>query len=273
MKAVTLSYDDGVRQDIRLADILNKHGMKGTFNINSSKLAGNARCLSRDELKEYITDFGHEIAVHGKYHIAPGIAQSPQAIRDVLDCRLELEEAFGTIIRGMAYPDSGITRLHTGTDYAEIRAYLKSLGIAYSRTLSGDNNTFMLPSDFYAWMPTAKHTNPNLFKWVDEFVALDEKSLYLTSTYPRLFYLWGHSYEFDNDNNWDVIEEFCDRIGGRADTWYATNIEICDYVEAYSRLVTSANGETVYNPTLTEIFFTADGKHYSIKPGQTVRLG
>ena len=38
-KAFTLSYDDGVVQDIRLADIFNKNGLKATFNINSGMLA------------------------------------------------------------------------------------------------------------------------------------------------------------------------------------------------------------------------------------------
>ena len=273
MKAVTLSYDDGIRQDIRLAQLLSEHNMKGTFNINSSALsAANPRKLTAEEIKEHILDKGHEVAVHGKHHIAPGIAQSEIAIRDVLDCREELECAFDMIIRGMAYPDSGIVRLHTGTDYAEIRSYLKSLGILYSRSLSADNNSFMLPTDFYNWIPTAKHTNKELFKWVDEFLALDASKLYLTSTYPRLFYLWGHSYEFDNDDNWDVIETFCEKISNKDDIWYATNIEICEYVEAYTRLVTSANGTTVYNPTLTEIFFTVDGKPYSVKPGETVKI-
>ena len=35
IKVLTLSYDDGVVQDIRLIKIMNKHGLKGTFNINS----------------------------------------------------------------------------------------------------------------------------------------------------------------------------------------------------------------------------------------------
>ena len=35
-KVLTLSYDDGVVQDIRLIEIMNKYGLKGTFNINSA---------------------------------------------------------------------------------------------------------------------------------------------------------------------------------------------------------------------------------------------
>jgi len=39
IKAVTLSYDDGVEQDIRLIEIMKKYGLKGTFNINSGLYA------------------------------------------------------------------------------------------------------------------------------------------------------------------------------------------------------------------------------------------
>ena len=274
IKAVTLSYDDGVRADIRLAGILNSYGMKCTFNLNSSHvLSGtNPGKLNADEVREHMINAGHEIAVHGKCHIAPGIADSVVAIRDVLACREELEGEFDMIIRGMAYPDSGITRIHTGNSYDEIKSYLNSLGIVYSRSLSGDNNSFMLPQDFYSWIPTAHHNNQNLLKWAQEFVDIPTAPTVFTRAYPRLFYLWGHSYEFDNNNNWDIIEKFCEIIHGRDDTWYATNIEIYDYVTAYASLITSADGKTIYNPTVHEVFMCVDGKNYSVKSGQTIKI-
>ena len=37
-KAITFSFDDGTIQDVRLIEILNKYGLKGTFNLNSSLL-------------------------------------------------------------------------------------------------------------------------------------------------------------------------------------------------------------------------------------------
>ena len=36
-KVLTLSYDDGVVQDIRFIEILDKYGLKGTFNINTGR--------------------------------------------------------------------------------------------------------------------------------------------------------------------------------------------------------------------------------------------
>ena len=271
MKALTLSYDDGIQADKKLIDIIDKYGIKCTFNINTSDFGNTSKPnkLQPNEIKEYMLDRGHEIAVHGDCHMAPGIAYPTHAIRDVLLCREKLEKEFGMIIRGMAYPDSGITRIFNNNDRENIFSYLKNLGIAYARTLSGDNNSFMLPENFLAWMPTAHHNNPNLISWAKSFTELNEE-LYLTRRYPRLFYLWGHSYEFNNNDNWNVLEQFCEIVAGKDDIWYATNIEIYEYVTAYNSLVMSADGRRVYNPTLTEIFFMRDDKNYSIKPGETI---
>jgi len=268
-KAVTLSYDDGVKDDIRLSEILSAHGMKGTFNINSGNIGKEGK-LTAKEIETYLLDRGHEVAVHGEYHAAPGIAKPSRGMLDVLNCRVSLENTFGRIIRGMAYPDSGITKMHNGNDYGAIRSYLSSAGIAYSRTLGGDNNSFLLPEDWYAWMPTAKHTHPRLFEWCDEFLAADTENCYIARGYPLLFYVWGHSFEFPRDNNWDVIERFCERMGGREDVWYATNIEIYEYVSAFHSLVMSADCNRIYNPTLCKVWIRADKKTYAVEPGQTL---
>ena len=185
---------------------------------------------------------------------------------------MTLEREFDTIIRGMAYPDSGIRRLENGNSYENIRSYIANLGIDYSRTLGGDNNAFQMPTDWYAWMPTAHHNNSNLLKWAEEFASLNVNEQYLTRQYPRLFYLWGHSYEFDNNDNWDVIEKFCEAVAGRNDVWYATNSEIYKYTRAYDSLVTNVENTKIYNPTCTEIFFVIDTKEYSIKPGETLTI-
>ena len=274
MKAVTLSYDDGIRADLKLCDVLKKYGLKCTFNINTSTFGRTDRPdkLSPAEIKEHILDAGHEVAVHGEQHIAPGIAEPVRAITDVLNCRLTLEKEFGMIIRGMAYPDSGISRIHANNNCENIFSYLKNLGIVYSRTLSGDNNTFMMPNNFYAWMPTAHHKNPKLMEWAREFVELEPHKI-ITRRYPRLFYLWGHSYEFDQnlpDNNWGIIEEFAEFMGNREDIWYATNIEIYDYIQAYNQLIFSMDYTKVYNPTCTTLYFKTAKGEYQVKPGETV---
>jgi len=85
-------------------------------------------------------------------------------------------------------------------------------------------------------------------------------------------YIWGHSLEFDRNNNWDHMEAICSKLSGNPDIWYATNIEICDYVQAYKSLIYSADGHKVYNPTLLTIWLDVDGKLHTIKSGETIRI-
>jgi len=279
-KTVTLSYDDGVIQDIRLAQILNKYGMKGTFNLCSGLIPAteNGHKMTAEQIRHHILDSGHEIAVHGKAHKPAGCYLPVEIIEDTLSCRLELESMFKTIVRGMAYACSGITKMHNGNDYGTIRQYMQSLGIVYGRTLQGDNNSFMLPEDWLAWMPTAHHDNPNVLRWAKEFVSLDMEAFRADNRYPRMFYLWGHSYEFDHNNNWDHLEELCQILGGKEDTWYATNIEIYDYVQAYNSLVYSADCSRIHNPTNRDIWLEVQGLQskgqkdmvYCIHPGETL---
>lgn len=265
-KAVTLSYDDGVRDDLKMVDVLNRHGVKCTFNHT------NAVYMTKDEIVENILSKGHEIAIHGAEHQAEGLLRPIEGIEDVLSCRKELENKFRLIIRGMAYPDSGIRNLLPGVTYENIKMYLKNLDIVYTRTLGADNNRFRLPNDWYAWTPTAHHNNPELEKYMDEFLQLDVSEQYSSDRFPRLFYLWGHSYEFERNDNWGLLEHICDKLSGKSDVWYATNMEIYHYVQAYRALSFSADGQIVYNPTLYTVWFEIEGKQYSVQPGKTLFL-
>lgn len=270
-KAVTFSYDDGVPQDKRLAELFDQYGLKGTFNFNCEHMRKTN--FTKEQINEYFLSKGHEIAVHGANHRANGNARPIEGIRDVLDCRLELEEKCDRIIRGMAYPDSGITLMGNFASYDQIKNYLIELDIAYARTLGGDNNSFMLPQDFHAWMPTCHHTNSKTMEYIDEFLKLDiSTTAYHARRVSRLLYIWGHSYEFDRHNNWEYMQEICEKLANNDEIWYATNIEIYDYVQAYNRLIYSADGYKIYNPTLLTIWIDVDGVLYSISSGETLQL-
>ena len=273
-KALTFSYDDGLKADIRLAGIFDRFGMKGTFNVHTAPLSSDSdHQMNVQEIKEHILGKGHEVALHGDNHIAPGISSPLNCIKETLNARLTLETSFGAIIRGMAYPDSGIRAFNRDTNYQTVRDILRSLGVVYARTLGADNNTFRLPEDWYAWMPTAHHNNPNLLDWVDEFVSADVDAMYMATRYPRLMKIWGHSFEFDRNDNWDRIIEICSRLSGRDDVWYATCMQIYEYISAYDSLVFSADESRIYNPTLLKIWIYISGEVYSINPGETITVG
>jgi len=273
-KAVTFSYDDGCRADLKLAETLNKYGLKCTFNINSEGRSEDKRHLrlTNTEIAQYLLGTGHEIAVHGALHKAPGSVSLVDGIRDVLECRIALERAFGGIIKGMAYPNSGIRIFDNNASYSDVRSYIEQLGISYARTLGEDNNKFLMPEDWYSWVPTAHHDNPNLFNWMDEFLNLDINSLYAGAKRPKLFYIWGHAYEFEKNNNWNRLEKICEKISGKDDIWYATNIDIYNYTKAYHSMEFNVDRTIAYNPTLYTVWFHADGKDYCIKSGETIKF-
>ncbi len=244
VKALTLSYDDGVFQDIRLIEILNRHGIKCTFNINSELFgesdAVNSGRLSAKQVKELYLNSGHELALHSATH--PFLEQMPlnMAMDEILTDRKNLEDMCGTIVRGMAYP--------YGTYSDEVMNCLKCAGIVYSRTTESTGN-FSIPTNWLRLPATCHHNDSRMPQLCEKFI--EDKS----SHRPLLFYVWGHSYEFDNNNNWDLIESFAEKIGNKDDIWYATNIEIYDYIEAYKRLQFSADGRRVYNPNAIPVWF------------------
>ena len=272
-KCVTLSYDDARKSDIRFSDLLEKYALKCTFNVTDEKFRSPKDNLTSDEIREYIINRGHEVAIHNYNHRASGYLRPIEGIREALDNRTELEQEFDMIIRGMTYPDSGI-HVFSNPDYTyeKVKNYLTELDVAYARNTATDNG-FELPNDWHNWKPTAHHDRENVFELIDQFLKIDlSENMYIASRRSRLFYLWGHSFEFDNKNNWDHGEEVMKKLSGHEDIWYATNIEIYDYVQAYNSLIYSADGTRIYNPTLKTIWLDIDKKVYEIKSGETLKL-
>ncbi len=265
-KALTLSYDDGVKQDERLLSIMSKNGIKGTFNINSGRFAteeGQQRMTAKKALELY-KSHDCEVACHGVQHLSLRHVSKELGVVDVINDRINLENMFGGIIRGMAYAN--------GSYDEKAIEVLKACGIAYSRTTSATEK-FDLPIDWLKLPPTCHHNHPRLMELLEEFLSTEKNSYYWgNANMPRLFYLWGHSYEFDDNDNWNVIEEFCKKAGGREDVWYATNIEIYNYVKAFDGLQFSANGKCVYNPSCIDVYIDYLGLKVVAKAGQTTSL-
>ncbi|MBQ8658526.1 MAG: polysaccharide deacetylase family protein [Clostridia bacterium] len=266
-KAVTLSYDDGVRQDKKLIAIMKRNGLKGTFNLNSNMFARdyNGETRGRMSVKEAVELYLNsdmEVAVHGANHMSLTLVDELMALNDVLEDRKSLEKTFGGIIKGMAYA--------YGAYNDSVVDMIKKCGIKYSR-VTETTEGFSLPTDWLRWAGTCHHNCPRMMELAHKFIEGPQSSHYWFNR-PKLFYLWGHSYEFDNNDNWNVIEEFAEYIGGREDVWYATNGEIYEYVQACDRLEFSAEANCVYNPSCLDVYIECFGKKYLIPSGKTIYL-
>ena len=223
-KAVTFSFDDGVTQDIRLIEILNKYGLKGTFNLDSA-LLGLPGALNRDWGKVNHTKVkasevkalyeGHEIAVHSLTHPSLVGLDEETVIRQVEEDRKALEAICGYPIVGMAYP--------YGTyDETVINAIANNTPIRYSRTTENTHSFAVQKEDLLAYKPTAHYREDCLEEMIDQFLASEAEEY-------QLLYIWGHSYELDDLNvaiDWETFERLCKKLAGRDDIFYGTNKEV-----------------------------------------------
>ncbi len=263
-RALTFSYDDAVTQDVRFVDMLNRFQLKGTFNINTGLLGQhslhekNGKAVTHDKLlPSQVPQVyqGHELALHGLTHLDLALAGQAAAAYEIAADRRNLEEITKAPVRGMAYP--------FGTYNDGLLALLRCSGVEYSRTIES-TGSFKLPRDFLLWHPTCHHGDERLF-------ALAEAFLEPVQRYdgPLLFYVWGHTYEFDERGDWARMEQFMQKMSGHEEVWYAANIEICDYVNAARQLRYSASGQYIYNPTAQDIWLWLDGRTVVLKAGET----
>jgi len=252
-KAVTLSYDDGSFHDMKLIAIMKQYGLKGTFNICSGWYNAPSKLTPID----FYGKNGMEVAVHTRDHPDMRGWPSHLCLQQIMEDRLNLERECGTIVQGMAYP--------YGAYNDTIKACARLCGIVYSRSVASSNG-FALPEDWLEWAPTCHHNNPRLMELTERFLSMQVKKQ------PQVLYVWGHSYEFDTHENWEVIEKFAQLAGNREDVWYATNLQIWEYVRAYESLVFSADGTRAMNPSSVDVFLLYGGQNVTVPAGQCVSL-
>ncbi|MDO4563106.1 MAG: polysaccharide deacetylase family protein [Clostridia bacterium] len=256
-KAMTFSYDDGVKQDKRLAEIFLENNLCATFNINSSTIGGGDNYLTKDDALRIYSDPHFEVALHGLTHPFLNKISPECATYEIIEDKVNLEKMFGKIVRGMAYP--------YGCYDDTVLQILKNAGILYSRTIH-DSGSFDFPTNWLELSPTCHHNASGLEELADRFIFDN------SSRKPEIFYVWGHSYEFDNDDNWDLIESFAKKVSNKNDIWYATNIQIFDYALAFSRMEFSADGSLVHNPTATDLWFEHNDKCIKVRSGETATV-
>lgn len=85
-----------------------------------------------------------------------------------------------------------------------------------------------------------------------------------------LLYVWGNSFEFEREHNWDLIQEFCKRMQDLPEIWYATYIEVADYCTARKRIVISAGGAVIQNLSYQDILLSVNGQTVSDSGGKIV---
>ena len=250
-RVVTFSYDDGRPNDARLALLFNKYGVKGTFHLNDDS----ETIKDKEKAREIYS--GHEISCHTCRHGWLDNMPKSSLINEIFENRRVLEEIAGYPVVGMSYP--------SGAFSPEAEDALAACGIVYSRTVVSTHN-FSFPKNFLEWHPTCHHRDA--MPLCERFMAnLDSQ------WWGPLFYIWGHSYEFADEDAWQYMEKLVSTLAGSDKIWYATNIEIYNYKMAQRALYVSADETIFYNPTSIDVWVEKNKSEIICIPaGKTVKI-
>lgn len=220
-KAFNITYDDGVLQDERFVALLNRYGIKGTFNLNSQLMEEgfswthpNGMQVTRlsPERAKHLYD-GHEIASHTLTHPYMQELSDEELYRQLKADKDNLETLFGREVKGFAVP----------FDYYDdrIAACAKACGFTYARK-SEFSGTFTPCTDFYHWKTSIYHLDPDLPNFVAEFLNTREEL--------AVCQIVGHSYDLDAENLWGTMELICAAVSKCNDIWFCTNAELVEFL-------------------------------------------
>ena len=202
-KIFNVTYDDGVLQDVRFVALLNRYGLKGTFNLNSG--------LMESEF-EWTHESGRVIK-----RLSNDLSQQ-EILHELQEDKANLEKLFGREVKGFAVP----------FDYysERIENCVRQCGFSYAR-ISQESRSFVPQTDFFNWKATVFHTDPELEQLSRQFIESDEEL--------AIFQIVGHSYDLDVEKLWDRIENVFRMIAAHDDILPMTTIEIVKLLQRRNR--------------------------------------
>lgn len=262
-KALVLSYDDGTIQDIELTELFDKNNLVGTFNLNS-KYLGVTRGWPQQNgdtiYQKYVpTDSlliiykNHEIAAHGALHKNFTGISSEEVFEEINTDLKILESLTNREVISMAYP--------FGSTNDSVARLIASTGIKNGRTVD-DTHAFDFPKNYMMWHPTCHDSK--VLDYLDPYLELNEQKL-------SVFYVWGHSWEFGNEDRWNNMVKFCEKIGKSKDIWSVSHGELTNYLLAIENA--QIDKQKIINPSDNlPIWINLSSGIKKLEPGESIRL-
>ncbi|MBQ7283544.1 MAG: polysaccharide deacetylase family protein [Oscillospiraceae bacterium] len=260
-KAFNITYDDGVWQDVRFVQLLDKYDIKGTFNLNSQLMARefqwihpNGMTVKRLSPQKAVQLYkNHEVASHTLTHPYMHDMSREEILYQLGQDKYNLEQLFGRKVAGFAVPFDFYSNL--------ISDCAKECGFEYARC-SEERYSYTPPKDYWWWAAGAYHINPTMWQFAENFFETDEEL--------ALCQIVGHSYDLDAENMWAKMENLLKRVGESEDVVSMTNLELVRYLKAMDKAETYA--DCIVNHSDTELWFEADGKTVAVGAWQTLQL-
>ena len=259
-KAFNITYDDGVTQDVEVIAMLNRYGIKGTFNLNSELMrtgfTWRHQCgmdITRLRLEE-VGDLyeEHEIASHTLTHPYMDSLSDEKLCRQMGEDKRNLEAFFGREVAGFAVPfsyyDSRIARCaeKCGFEYARMSEFIL---------------TCTPCKDWYYWKTSVYHIMPQLLPFTEHFLETEEEL--------AVCQIVGHSYDLFTEHLWETMESICAKVSQHPEVWKCTNLELVRYLKAMEQAVISE--DAIMNRSNRKLWFAVDGNVLSVEPGQRLQ--
>ena len=237
---LTTSWDDGHPQDLRVAELLSRYGLTGTFYVPRS---GQKTVMNASQIRELSKNF--EIGGHTLEHIAIDRLSESAARTQVAGSREWIEQLTGKSCRVFCFPGGKFRkdqlRFVRQAGYQAART-VELLSMANPRRVEGlcliPTTVQVFPHGPAAYARNVlKRFSPSstrlprksMFFWDWSAVAND---LFLrTVEHGGVFHLWGHSWEIEEQNQWEKLETFLGVLSSwREKCKGVTNGELSEYV-------------------------------------------
>lgn len=210
----TTSWDDGFPKDVKLAALLQKHSIKGTFYVPSRNMEGRP-VLADSDIREIAGEF--EIGSHTLDHCYLDSIPRSDAWLQIINGKNSIENILGRNVDGFCYPG--------GRHNKQIRQMVRDAGFFYARKVSNIDLDLIDPYQMPTTIQFYPHkrqvfiknylTNGSLFRGRLLPTLLKTKDiksqLFSAIEYVAenggVFHLWGHSWEFDFFNGWVLLDE------------------------------------------------------------------
>ncbi len=242
---VTTSWDDEDRTGLKLAELLQAHGIRGTFYVPTGRL-GQGNAFSVADLRSLAAG-GFEIGAHTVTHPILTEINGSQLLFEVGHCKEQLEQALGEEVSTFCYPRGRFNNaVRAAVQDAGYRGARGTLMLCTRKRFS----PFAIPTTLQAYPHRRENYLRNLMREraVATFVSRVPQLLRYEnwlqlgkSTFDRVlprggvWHLYGHPWELERLNLWGDLEKLLRYIGRRREVCYTTNAALIEMLPARER--------------------------------------
>jgi len=221
---VTTSWDDGHILDLRIAELLDRYGLTGTFYIARDFLDER---MNESQIRELAQR--HEIGAHTLTHPVLTEVSLQQAELEIRGSKTWLEDVLGAPVTTFCYPK--------GANNPDLQRIVQEAGYTLARsverfTIEAGKNPYAIPTTlncypyplrpfagmawFRGWrgrlapvrdaLPAVRRFRLSplaLLSWQ----KLAEALLGAADQQDGIWHLWGHSWEIEQYGLWDALEQ------------------------------------------------------------------